>query len=210
MGNPRAGLVRNSFVSTTAPAGDTRSDEALLGAMALGDESAAVAFVRRYQRRVYGLALAIVQDARTAEDLSQEALMRVWQHSGAYDVRRASVSTWVLTITRNLCIDFLRIRRATPVDPEALLALGLVSPGPEPGELAERRDAAAAVRTAVANLPPEQARALMLAAFYGLTADEISRRESIPLGTAKTRIRAALAKVRLALAAGLPAEGVTA
>lgn len=210
VGNPGGGFARKPAVGTTGPLGDTRSDEALLGAMALGDETAGIAFVRRYQRRVYGLAVAIVEDARIAEDLSQEALVRVWQHSAAYDARRASVATWVLTITRNLCIDALRIRRATPIDPEALLGLGLASSEPEPSDVAERRDAAATVRAAVAALPPEQARALMMAAFYGLTADEISRHESIPLGTAKTRIRAGLAKVRHSLSVGAPEREVTA
>ncbi len=198
-GNPFARLLRSTHVRTGAHPGDSRSDEALLSAMAMGDEAAGVAFIRRYQRRVFGLALSILQDASLAEDVAQEALVRVWRHSAVYDVRRASVTTWVLTITRNLSIDALRMRRATPVDPNDFLAFGLVSDEPGPDAVAERRDATAAVRTALAGIPAEQRRALMLSAFYGLTAAEISESESIPLGTAKTRIRSGLAKVRDAL-----------
>ena len=90
------------------------SDEALLAGMAVGDQSAAVAFVRRYQRRVFGLAHSMTGDVGVAEDVAQEALIRVWRHAPVFDPRRGSVTSWVLTITRNLTIDALRLRRATP------------------------------------------------------------------------------------------------
>ena len=109
---------------------DTRSDEALLAAMAIGDETAGVAFVRRYQRRAFGLALSIVSDADLAEDIAQEALVRTWRHAPVYDSRRASVTTWVLTITRNLAIDALRMRRAVPIDPDDIVNLAMVSNDP--------------------------------------------------------------------------------
>jgi RNA polymerase sigma-70 factor (ECF subfamily) len=180
--------------------GDTRSDEALLGAMAVGDDAAGVAFVRRYQRRTFGLALSIVGDPDLSEDISQEALVRAWRHAPVYDSRRASVTTWVLTITRNLAIDALRMRRAVPIDPDDIINLGIASNEPDPSDHAQRTDASARVRVALGTLPVEQRRALVLAAFYGFTADEISRQECIPLGTAKTRIRAGLGKVRAVLA----------
>jgi len=185
---------------------DTRSDEALLGAMAIGDEEAGVAFVRRYQRRAYGLALAIVGDAGLAEDIAQEAIVRTWRHAPVYDSRRASVTTWVLTITRNLAIDALRLRRAVPIDPDDIINLGIVSNDPDPADVAQRTDATAQVRRALKTLPVEQRRALVLSAFYGFTAEEISRSESIPLGTAKTRIRAALNKVRTAISTEIGEE----
>ncbi len=190
---------------------DTRSDEALLGAMAIGDESAGVAFVRRYQRRAFGLAVSIVGDPVLAEDVAQEALVRAWRHAPVYDSRRASVTTWLLTITRNLAIDALRMRRAVPIDPDEIVGLGLIANDPDPGEQAQRSDAASHVRRALALLPLDQRRALVLSVFYGLTAEEISRQESIPLGTAKTRIRAGLGKVRAMLAVdGLYEPPVTA
>jgi RNA polymerase sigma-70 factor (ECF subfamily) len=110
------------------------------------------------------------------------------------------VTTWVLTITRNLAIDALRMRRAAPIDPDDIINLGIASNEPDPSDQAQLTDASARVRVALGSLPVEQRRALVLSAFYGLTAEEISRQESIPLGTAKTRIRAGLGKVRSVLA----------
>jgi RNA polymerase sigma-70 factor (ECF subfamily) len=172
------------------------SDEALLAGMAVGDEKAAVTFVRRYQRRVFGLAVSMLGDAQAAEDVAQEALVRAWRHAQVFDNRRGSAATWVLAITRNLAIDALRVRRSVPMDPARFLTLGSVSMEESPEEAVDSLDANPEIRSALASLPPEQRRALVLAAVYGLTAQDVSERESIPLGTAKTRIRAALQKMR--------------
>ena len=91
----------------TRDASDGPSDEALLAGMAHGDEQAGLAFVRRYQGRVFGLALSMLGDPGLAEDVAQEALVRAWRHAPVYDPRRGAVSTWVLTIGRNLTIDAL-------------------------------------------------------------------------------------------------------
>jgi RNA polymerase sigma factor (sigma-70 family) len=175
------------------------SDETLLAGMALGDETAAVTFVRRYQRRVYGLAMSMLGDAHAAEDVAQEALVRAWRHAQVFDTRRGSAATWVLAITRNLAIDALRVRRSTPMDPTRFLTLGSVSQEESPEEAVETLDTHPGIRAALAELPSEQRRALVLAVVYGLTAADVSERESIPLGTAKSRIRAGLQKLRDAL-----------
>jgi RNA polymerase sigma factor (sigma-70 family) len=186
---------------------DGSSDEALLAGMAVGDERAGVAFVRRYQRRVFGLALGIVGDPTLAEDVAQEALIRVWKHAPVFDARRGGVTTWVLTITRNLAIDALRLRRAIPTDPDDFLNMGLAGSERDPETAAISGEAVARVRAALTTLPPPQRRALVLAALYGRTAAEVSEAESIPLGTAKTRIRGGLIKLRAAMAvADLEAE----
>ncbi|MFM2077988.1 MAG: hypothetical protein RJA49_1878, partial [Actinomycetota bacterium] len=85
--------------------------------MALEERDAAAVFVRRFQRRVYGLAVTVTGDATLADDIAQLAFERAWRHAGTYDPRRASVTTWLLTITRNLSIDAMRVRRAVPFDP---------------------------------------------------------------------------------------------
>jgi len=172
------------------------SDEALVAGMAVGDEQAAVSFVRRYQRKVFGLALSMVGDPALAEDIAQEAFLRVWKHASVFDRRRGSVATWVLTITRNLAVDFLRLRRAVSTDPADDLWAGLVAPVHAPDELAELAEARSRVSTALAAIPPEQSRALVLSAVLGYSASEISRLEGIPLGTAKTRVRRGLMKLR--------------
>jgi RNA polymerase sigma-70 factor (ECF subfamily) len=165
-----------------------------------GDEAAGRIFVRRYQARVYGLARTLVGDPAQAEEIAQEALIRVWRHALTFDARRGSVSSWVLTITRNLAIDVLRKKGAEPCPPNSALLLDQPAQEPALDEAASVMDEAARVRTALARIPVEQRRALVLAVFYAYTAREISAAEAIPLGTAKSRIRLGLTKVRSLLA----------
>ena len=181
------------------PAMDAVSDEALLAGLAAGDPDAASAFVGRYQRRVFGLASTIVRDRGLAEDVAQEALLRAWRHAGSFDPRRGTVTTWVLAITRNLAIDTIRVRRPTAVDPATLPGLDLALANPSPDEIPGFHDDVDQVRAALGDLPEEQQRALVMAGLLGYTAREIGEIEGIPLGTAKTRIRTALIRVRRAL-----------
>jgi RNA polymerase sigma factor (sigma-70 family) len=175
------------------------SDEGLLAGMAVGEQAAAVTFVRRYQKRVFGLAYSMTGDAGVSEDVAQEAMIRVWRHAPVFDPRRGSVASWVLTITRNLAIDALRLRRAVPTDPDDFTLSALQSTEHLPDDVARRSDARGTVQRALAVLPEEQQRAVVLAAVYGRTALEISESEGIPLGTAKTRIRTALIRLRAAV-----------
>src|ERR1700723_1347992 len=140
------------------------SDEALLAGMAVGDQSAAVTFTRRYQRRLFGLAYSMTNDAGVAEDVAQEAMIRVWRHAPVFDPRRGSVTSWVLTITRNLAIDALRLRRAVPTDPDDFAAAALASLEHNPEDAVRRGDAREIVRAALRVLPEEQRRAVGLAA----------------------------------------------
>ena len=177
------------------------SDDTLLASFALGDRDAAAAFVRRHQRAVYGLARSMLGDSALAEDVAQEAFLRAWRHAPAYDSRRGSVQTWLLAITRNLAIDAIRLRRPQPLDPEDLgrLEVEAMGPGGFPEATAEVNATVSELRHVLGELPGEQRRALLLAAFCGCTAKEISEVEGIALGTAKTRIRAGLQKVRAAV-----------
>ena len=171
------------------------SDETLLAGLGSGDSEAAAAFIRRFQGKVYGLAHTIVGDPMTAEEVAQETFTRAWRHAGAYDPRRARVSTWLLTIARNVAIDQIRMRRHDPVDPEAFFSLEIASSEDAPDDRAVAGDDAARLRDALKALPVEQRRALVLAAFYGRTGREISELEGVPLGTVKTRIRTAMLKL---------------
>ena len=172
------------------------SDESLLAGLAVGDAAAGTAFVRRFQRRVYGLALGLVGDQGAAEDIAQEAFVRAWRYAQAYDTRRGSVTTWLLAITRNLAIDDLRTRRPQLADPERILALQPQPTGPSIDDTVITSRTIAALGNTLRCMPDEQRRALLLAAFYGYTAKEISETEGVPLGTAKTRIRMAMLKLR--------------
>jgi RNA polymerase sigma factor (sigma-70 family) len=177
----------------------TVSDETLVAGLAAGDRDAASAFVQRFQRRVFGLARTIVFDDRAAEDIAQEAFVRAWKHAGAYDARRGSVVGWLLTITRNLAIDAVRVRVPVAIDPEELLGYDAATPECGPGDQTELSDDRARLRAALARLPEEQSRAVVLAGLLGFTAREIGEIEDIPLGTAKTRIRTALLRLRAVL-----------
>jgi RNA polymerase sigma factor (sigma-70 family) len=172
------------------------SDEALISGIAVGDEQASLAFVRRYQRRLYGLAISIVRDTALAEDVAQEAFIRIIRHAAVFDPRRGSVASWALTITRNLAVDVLRVRRGTPTDPDDQVFLELMSSEPAPEGAAMTGDAVDRARAGLAHLPMEQRRAVVLAAMYGWTAQEIATEDGIPLGTAKGRIRVGMAKLR--------------
>jgi RNA polymerase sigma-70 factor (ECF subfamily) len=145
-------------------------------------------------------------DAGVSEDVAQEAMLRVWKHAPVFDPRRGSVASWVLTITRNLAIDALRLRRAVPTDPDDFAASAMRSNEHNPEDAVHRGEVRDMVRSGLHALPPEQRRAVVLAAVYGRTALEISESEGIPLGTAKTRIRTALLRLRAAVE---QAEGVS-
>ncbi|MEA2685242.1 MAG: hypothetical protein QOE93_437 [Actinomycetota bacterium] len=176
------------------------ADDALLAGFGMGDAEAATSFVRRHQARVYGLARSIVSDPALAEDVAQEAFVRAWRHAAAYDARRGSVNTWLLAITRNLAIDALRLHRPAPVDPSTIADFDVRSAGTGPSDgpaaAAELASDMVRMRAALAALPEEQRRAVVLAALCGRTAKEVGESEGIPLGTAKTRIRTGLIRVR--------------
>lgn len=174
------------------------SDESLLAGLGSGDPERSAAFVRRFQARIFGLALTIVGDTNTAQEVAQESLLKAWQHAAAYDPSRGRVLTWLLTITRNVALDALRMRQQMPMDPSTIA--GLITTGEQdPEERGLVAYESRRLRLVLAELPEEQRRAVLLAAFYGRTAREVGDIEGIPLGTAKTRIRTGILKLRDAL-----------
>jgi RNA polymerase sigma-70 factor (ECF subfamily) len=153
-----------------------------------------VAFVVRFQRIVFGVALGVVGDRGLAEDIAQQVFERAWTRGSTFDGGRGSVRSWLIRITHNLAVDAARVRRPFPIEAEALyLLVAAVVDGPEHQAVAE--ETSAGLRHALAALPAEQARAVVFSAVYGFTARELAAFEAIPLGTAKSRIRAALAKL---------------
>jgi RNA polymerase sigma factor (sigma-70 family) len=177
------------------------SDEALLTGFGAGDPELATAFVRRFQSKVFGVAVRVVGDARAAEDVAQTAFERAWRHARTYDPRRGSVSAWLCIIARNLAIDTVRVRPAVPVDPVALVCQ-LAEDGRgevRPDQAAVDREVADELRDALRRLAPEHARAVVLAGLAGLSASQVAESEGIPLGTAKTRIRTGLLRLRSSL-----------
>jgi len=200
---PRKNAERSTLDETmTVPLAlevDDVSDQALLAGFAADNATTAAAFVHRFQTRVYGVAIRLLGDRGMAEDVAQEAFVRAWRQAAKYDPERGSVAAWLLRITRNLAIDTLRRRQPHPLDATAIAAFNpahLASPVEDAGVTS---DLTARAGAAIARLPQPQAEALVLAAFYGYTAQQIAVSAGIPLGTAKTRIRLGLRSVRAQL-----------
>ncbi len=177
------------------------TDEALLAGFAVGDAGAAETFIERFRRRVYGIALTITRDARLAEDVAQEAFLRAWRHAETFDPRRGSVATWLIVITRNLAVDAMRTHpRADFVDPDELEWLSPPAREADPADATVRASDVDWLRRALDDVPDEQGRAVVLAGILGFTAQDVAEYEGIPLGTAKSRIRLAMDKLRQARA----------
>ena len=175
------------------------ADDLLLAGLGAGDPETAQAFVRRFQRTVFGVARAIA-GPDLAEDIAQQAFERAWRQAGCYDPRRGTVRGWLVRIVHNIAVDTLRMSRSTPFDPDDLAPLiAALTETPEDSALAG--ETSAELRRALAGLPEPQARAAVMAAVHGLTAQQIADVEDIALGTAKGRIRAAMMKLHAALPA---------
>jgi RNA polymerase sigma factor (sigma-70 family) len=169
-------------------------DEMLLAAMSAGDPDAALTFVRRFERVLYGVAFAAVGDRGLAEDVAQQAFEHAWRQADLYDPRRGTVRAWLTRIAHNLAVDTARMRRPTPIAPPELGNLiNAIAHGPEHQVMLG--ETAAELAEALTRLPPEQARAVVMAAAHGFTAREIAQTEQIPLATAKSRIHIALDKL---------------
>jgi RNA polymerase sigma factor (sigma-70 family) len=168
------------------------SDEALVAGLADGDREAALVLVRRYQARLFGLALAITRDRGSAEEAAQDAFVKAWRYAASYDPRRGSVAGWLLSIARNTALDQARARGRRP-EQAGIEVLTDVAGAADVGSPYEDL---APLASAVRALPEEQRAVLMAAVYHGFTAREISEAWKLPLGTVKTRLRLALGKLR--------------
>jgi RNA polymerase sigma factor (sigma-70 family) len=180
-------------------------DAELLMRLAEGDEHALEELYARFGGAMHAVALRVTRAERSAEEVVQDALMAVWREPGRFDPARGSLGPWLLTLTRYKAIDAVRretvVRRHTAdVDLELREAPDDVH---DEAWLAIRRQRLA---EAIARLPDDQRRAVELAFLGGLTHVEVAEREGIPLGTAKTRIRTALLKLRGDLAPSIGPE----
>ncbi|MCL6644290.1 MAG: sigma-70 family RNA polymerase sigma factor [Dehalococcoidia bacterium] len=169
-------------------------DIATIRAVARGDDAALARLYDRYSRPCYGFALRMLGSESDAEEVVQETFLRAWRSAATYDPARASVSSWLLTITRNLCIDELRRRRRNL--PPAPIGDAAPLPGTDRTDLAaEQAIDAAAVRASLASLPGEQRSAIELVYYYGLTSNEVGRLLGVPPPTIRSRLRLGLLKL---------------
>jgi RNA polymerase sigma-70 factor, ECF subfamily len=190
---------------------EQHEDAARVAGAARGNGAALAALYDRHARAVYSLALRVVADEADAEDVVQEVFDQAWRQASRYDPARGTVIAWLLNMARTRAIDRLRARRARPdragTEGEHPWS-ELPAPAVDPLDALDAARDAARVRQALQQLPLIQRVAIELAYFEGLTQTQIAARLEEPLGTVKTRIRAALLKLRDALSATGSGEAI--
>jgi RNA polymerase sigma-70 factor (ECF subfamily) len=174
----------------------------LLARTGAGDREAFRLLYARYSAPLFSLAIRLVGNVGEAEEMLQDAFMKIWRGAASYDPRKSRPFTWAVTVTRRTCIDHLRKRRRIPqasqllADDDATLdysASDSVRRAAESSEDSER------IHGALAGAPPNQRRALELALFSGMTHTEIAQRLEQPVGTVKSWIRRGLLDLRTTL-----------
>jgi RNA polymerase sigma-70 factor, ECF subfamily len=152
-----------------------------------------------HHRAVYTAAFRIVNDPSQAQDVVQDVFLRLWRRPGSFDASRGDLGTYLRLLGRSRALD---LWREGQVRGRAADRLKVVTGTDEPRVddhpciLAERDHERAEIREALGKLPEAQREAIVLAYWGGLTADQIARRAHVPLGTAKSRIRLGLARLR--------------
>ena len=183
----------------TPPSGAPGEIEALIQRCLQGDQLAWDAIVQQYRRKVFNVAYKFVGRHDEAEDLTQDIFLKIFKSLGTFD-RRANFQTWLISVSRNLCIDHyrsVRLERQTidrQVDPNELTPMSH-----EPGPVAaiEQQDRVVLLREALAALPQSLRTAVLMRDIQELTYQEIAHRLRLPEGTVKSRInrgRAELAR----------------
>ncbi|HEU4507752.1 MAG TPA: sigma-70 family RNA polymerase sigma factor [Pyrinomonadaceae bacterium] len=174
-------------------------DVELMKAIAARDEAALAQLYDRYRVIVFGLLMRILNNREEAEDVLQEVFLQVWRKAGDFDESRGRPFTWLVTLGRSRGIDRLRTlaSRERVAEAGAREVIEQISDAASDAFKSEQRGL---VNSALAQLPDEQKRPLMLAYFDGLTQSEIAARLGAPLGTVKTRMRTGLMRLRELLA----------
>lgn len=175
------------------PPPSSQDDAALLALVQRGDEQAMASLFDRYSKVVYSVALRVLRDPASAEDVLQEIFMQIWRSPDGFVAARGSLGGWLAVVSRNRSIDALRRKRPS----ETIEDIALASPY-NLAEEAERNYMIEKARGVILLLPTEQRKTLEMAFFDGLTHSEIAEMTGDPLGTVKTRIRSALQSLRKA------------
>jgi RNA polymerase sigma-70 factor (ECF subfamily) len=187
-----SGIEGPMAVARPAP----EDDAELLTRVQRGDERAMAVLFDRYSKIVYSVALRVLRDTASAEDVMQEIFMQIWRNPNSFVAAKGSLGGWLAVVARNRSIDTLRRKRPSEQVEEMNLASSTnIADEAERSILMER------ARAAVLLLPIEQRKTLEMAFFDGLTHSEIAEMTGDPLGTVKTRIRSGLLTLRKAFQA---------
>jgi RNA polymerase sigma-70 factor (ECF subfamily) len=179
-----------------SPPPSSQDDAGLLQLVQRGDEHAMSTLFDRYSKVVYSVALRVLRDPASAEDVLQEVFMQIWRNPDSFVATRGSLGGWLAVVSRNRSIDALRRKRPTDSVDDIALASNY-----NLADEAERNNMMDKARTVIHLLPVEQRKTLEMAFFDGLTHSEIAEMTGDPLGTVKTRIRSALTTLRKAFTA---------
>lgn len=170
-------------------------DVEIVSAIAGGQQAAVGALYDRYHRQCFSFALRMLGSEEDAQEAVQETFVRVWRSAASYDRDKASVPGWVLSITRNLCIDELRRRRRRVPELPSLEG-AMEHPGKDrTDEEAERTIMGEQVRACLGSLSSDQRSAIELVYFHGLTSQEVGRILNVPAPTVRSRLRLGLLKL---------------
>ena len=186
------------FLPMTDPDAERQLDAELIGQIGSGDQEAFARLYDRFSPGLYSMVMKMTGDEAETEDVLQDAFAHIWRKAASYDSGRSAPFTWAVMVTRNKCIDRMRVRqRVNKIADryaEEVASHSDVDDGSaeEPG-LREQR---ARVRKALAGVAPEQKQAIEMAFFNDLTHEQIAERLGAPLGTVKARIRRGLLKLR--------------
>ena len=174
----------------------------------LGDAAAYGQAYDEHSRGAYAAAFRILGDGAQAQDVVQDVFLRLWRRPQSFDSGRGELGSYVRMMARSRALDLWREGQAAGRASDRLklvVADEEARPQERPGLMAERDQDGATLRAALGRLPHAQREALVLAYWGGLTADEVARRVEVPLGTAKSRIRLGLDKLRADCAGALQA-----
>lgn len=177
--------------------GSRDPEDWLHAGLVAGDEQALTEVYERYAALVFTVALRLVRDPASAEDVVQEVFVQVWRQPAMFDPAAGTLRSWLAMLARRRAID--AIRRSARQRRRAEAA-GAPPAGTDPAEAAIDAALASSVRTAVAALPDAQRTAVLLAYAGGLTAREIAARLGVPEGTVKSRLRLGLGRITRLLA----------
>lgn len=188
-----------TYILRLQPEPAQESDVLLLKAIVARDEAALAQLYDRYDRILFGLLMRILNNREEAEDVLQETFLQVWRKAADFDESRGRPFTWLVTLARSRGIDRLR----TIASRERIAEAGAREVSEEVSDAATdalKSEQRGLVSDALAKLPDEQKRPIMLAYFDGLTQSEIATRLGAPLGTVKTRMRTGMIRLRELLA----------
>jgi RNA polymerase sigma-70 factor (ECF subfamily) len=192
------------MTGTTPPAIDRSARLAgLLSRVALADQRAFAELYRETSSHLYAVALRILRESATAEEILQEAYVSVWHHAGTYVAAKSQPLTWLTSIVRNRCLDHLRRREIDTVtlsaDAEDEPVYDVAAGGPTPAELLLQGAEAQSVRDCVDTLDAGPKQAIALAFFQGLSHAELAAHLREPLGTVKSWVRRGLERLKRCL-----------